>query len=83
MQLPIIPHPYPKDLIISESEAIYLNAISEPLFKILNEQYPESIILESDTILCLVILICRHNAKYPTIDELINPILKLNTHQHS
>lgn len=73
----------PADMEISRAESDYLGLIENDLFYRIN-QLPNSLLLTSDSILCLVIIICRHNKKYPTNMELFIPfILKHNTQQLS
>jgi len=75
IKIPIIP----TDLEITPSELDYLNHISEPLFLRLNNHYQHALLLNSDAILCIIILICRANNQYPeNINILIPLILKHN-----
>mgnify|MGYP006356535987 FL=1 len=78
MQIPKIPS-IPADIEISSFEFDYLEKISEPLFQLLNDKYPAANLLDSDHLLCFIIILCRYNNRYPKdITELIPAIKEVN-----
>jgi hypothetical protein len=79
MQMPIIPS-IPSDLELSLAEFKYLENIQESVYQILNDKHPESQIMDSDHLLCFIIILCRHNKYYPKrAQTLIPSILAINT----
>lgn len=68
---------------ISREEFNYLNKIQDPIFKELNEKHKNSLLYKSDSLLCIIILICRQNNEYPQdITKLIPLLIKHNTQNH-
>lgn len=69
----------PGDMDISQSELSYFNKYNEDIFRILNEEYPAANLMDSDHLICYLILLCRYNNYYPTdIREFIPHIIHIN-----